>query len=154
MSEATYCECGKEIEVRYRDKCVRCREVYYLANAVWLDEIPDKDFMWCDSSDNYRHKDSPDEDAPYSFIANPDKWNGLDIEDALESSLEDYQYEGAEHPIDTLVDVDELKAYVKQWNAKQCVKTYFVPGKKYEAYIWDKTHPIVLAAMELRKEKK
>ena len=63
----------------------------------------------------------PESVPEYLFICEVDKWEGLDIEQALERSTDEYCVDG-EPP--TLKDVQELVDFVEKWNEKQNVEVY------------------------------
>jgi len=69
-----------------------------------------------------------DEDAPlpkYVWGTTETTWDGLDVESALENELEN----SFEDAIDHVTDMDELRAFVKAWNEKQSITSYWCDYK-------------------------
>jgi hypothetical protein len=124
-----YCSCGKKLEAYQLVNCHSCASVLrnsklevmeYKGGPVHLVEGDEVDF-WETMEDMVEHfRDNNKELPDFVHECDQDPYPGLDIESAIDNSVEDLFENAREH----LVDEDELIKFVEKWNAKQNFKTW------------------------------
>ncbi|MCX4026981.1 hypothetical protein H0A36_27960 [Endozoicomonas sp. SM1973] len=135
--QPSYCKCGNELK-GYRHDCRSCQDKASLlkekqrvmkAQRVTQPSNND-DYVYCDGFGNegYLHWgdiedecDSEDKEIPvFVYDCKESKWKGLsagDIDDLIRNHFEDSDwFDGA---IDQVQAIDELEAFVNEWNKKQ-----------------------------------
>ena len=133
-----YCEdCNAALSPKwYRTVCENCNLNRQFERAEKLDKWEgwihsehvsgDNDVYFRDTGEliEYCH-DTGTEIPPWAFVCK-EQWHEIDIDSALERMTED-AYEDA---ADDLVDVAELEEFIREWNAKQNIITYYPDWKK------------------------
>lgn len=132
------CECGEPVE-RPWTACAPCRERNKLLRAMPIDAASysgpvhsdDCDGEWGEgySSDLDALREwCADWEAPVPAYVHPcdEETFALDAGQIIESALDDHHDDGA----DQVVDEEGLEAFLKEWNAKQTLRSCFPDTKR------------------------
>lgn len=134
--------CGVCTDYSYKTRCRACENKYLIEKAV---EVKDEDGWVCEiDSDNFyesmgelwdHYEDNPESRPVWVHPCKKETWNGIDIEDILENCLDNFD----EDARDRIVDYEELENFLKSWNAKQDIVSYYPETNKkirvYDPYL-------------------
>jgi hypothetical protein len=131
--------CGKETNSP-RLRCEPCQmEYWFQAGNRMRESDYEGHFIFCEegygAQDGYfENVDAlrdycEDDDTPlpkFVFGCTERVWDGIDVDRAIENDLEEFH----EDAMGDVRDLAELHAFMKTWNAKQCIPSYYVDYKQ------------------------
>jgi hypothetical protein len=130
--------CGKDLGAKtYYSKCTDCvskeiqekTEIVEYTNQIIANEDGGNYFETIGEAIDHYYDDFMEDETSipeYLFVCNVDKWEGIDIDNVIENGMENHH----ENAGDQIVDIEEIRSFVKEWNAKQKVESWNVFNKQ------------------------
>ena len=130
-------QCGKDLGIKnYYAFCNDCIEKnrFEQSETVQTTELPVSDDgelyfetisdaidHYCDSFEN-----DPESVPEYLWVCEINKWDGINIDNVIESEMEDHHEDAG----DQIAEYEEIRVFIKEWNAKQNVESWNVRYKQ------------------------